>query len=973
MDKSVSNAENSSDNNEHPLQQLRLAYPKNVSLGYININSIRNKLGDLCSIVGNNIDVLCIAETKLDLSFPTAKFMIDGYKKPYRHDVSDSSGGLLTYVNKNIPSRPLTSFKLPDDMEVLVIELNLRKQKWLVLSVYRNPTTQNLKYFIDNLTLVIDYYSNIYENIVILGDFNTTPCDTEVSSFMSEHGLYSLINEPTCFKSVGGRCIDLILTNKKHSFQKSTSFETGVSDHHHMIYTMLKLTFEFLPPKTNIFRSYRKFSAETFLNDLKCNLAMSSIGDFSSLNDAMVAALDKHAPFKKKVVRGNHKPHINRALRKAIMKRSRLKNIYNKSRSLSDLENYRRQRNYVVSLNKTEKKKFFASVSNSSSKNPKKFWDSCKPYFTNKCKSKEVFSLIEGDIVEQDELKLARIFNTYFNTITKTLNIVPWKPEFLCVSINDILVKFSDHPSIVKIYESFNDGTIFEFSHIYPWDTYDVIMGLNPSKQGGGPFPTKLLKSVAKQVSVPLTDCFNSCISDGVFPDELKLATIIPVYKKDDESDKENYRPISILPTLSKVFERLLFNQLSAFFEKKFSKFLCGFRKKFSTQTALIRLISQWQQCLDKSGKVGALLMDLSKAFDCLSHELLTAKLAAYGMHLNSVKLLFSYLQNRFQRVKIGSAFSEWLKILLGVPQGSILGPLLFNVFINDFLEFITRTEVCNFADDNTLYKCAKSVEDVFNSLEEDLRNALLWFNLNQLVPNPGKFQLMFLGVNDSTHLTLNVNSEVIIPSDHVILLGLNIDCKLKFDNHVTDICRNANYKVRSLYRIRSFLDEGDARVLSNAFILSNFSYCPIIWMYCSKGLHQKIDTVHKRALRAVTRAYDKSYEELLVSEAVLSTHQRNLVTLLAEMYKSMSVSHPDIVRDLFSLKESAYWLRNQSLFKLPSTRTIHFGMNSISFRGCQLWNMLPQCFKNSSSVNVFKRAVEPWVKVNCPCTLCKK
>ena len=155
---------------KHPLQQLRSTYPKNVSLSYINVNSIRNKLGDLCSIVSGCVDVICIAETKLDLSFPTSKFLIPGYRDPYRHDVSDSSGGLLVYVSKNIPSRPLKSHKLPADIEVLVFELNLRKQKWLVLSVYRNPV-QNLKYFTEHLTSVIDFYSHLYENVVILGDF----------------------------------------------------------------------------------------------------------------------------------------------------------------------------------------------------------------------------------------------------------------------------------------------------------------------------------------------------------------------------------------------------------------------------------------------------------------------------------------------------------------------------------------------------------------------------------------------------------------------------------------------------------------------------------------------------------------------------------------------------------------------------------------------------------------------------------
>ena len=158
----------------------------------------------------------------------------------------------------------------------------------------------------------------------------------------------------------------------------------------------------------------------------------------------------------------------------------------------------------------------------------------------------------------------------------------------------------------------------------------------------------------------------------------MKLAEIIPIPKKGDSLDIGNYRPISILPTVSKLFEKVMANQLSEFFETKFSKFLCGFRKGHSTQHALINLINSWQKSLDKGNVVGTVLMDLSKAYDCLPHDLLIAKLAAYGVDLPSLNLIHDYLSNRFQSVRIGSCQSEWLNISSGVLQSSILGPLLF-------------------------------------------------------------------------------------------------------------------------------------------------------------------------------------------------------------------------------------------------------------------------------------------------------
>ena len=301
-----------------------MSHKNNVIFSYININSIRNKLKDLSAIVGEEVDILSIAETKLDISFPEAQFMLANFKKPYRFDVTDTSGGLLTYVNRNITSRQLFPCLIPSDIQIIVVELKLRKHNWLLFSIYR-PPSQNLKYFLENLTLLIDYYALTYENLVIMGDFNDTPLCTDISSFISQHGLVSLINTPTCFKSRDGRCVDLILTNKKHSFQLSNSFETGLSDYHHMIHTMLKQSFVHIPSKKIIYRSYRKFSKEAFKSELLLHLANINQGDFSPLHSALETTLDKHASLKKKIIRGNNKPHVNTKLRKAIMQRSRLK------------------------------------------------------------------------------------------------------------------------------------------------------------------------------------------------------------------------------------------------------------------------------------------------------------------------------------------------------------------------------------------------------------------------------------------------------------------------------------------------------------------------------------------------------------------------------------------------------------------------------------------------------------------------
>ena len=182
------------------------------------------------------------------------------------------------------------------------------------------------------------------------------------------------------------------------------------------------------------------------------------------------------------------------------------------------------------------------------------------------------------------------------------------------------------------------------------------------------------------------------------------MANVTSVFKKEDPLDKSNYRPVSILPLLSKVYERFTYNQLSEYSNNFLNEALCGFRKAHSTQHVLFKLLQSWQKSLDCGGFVRTILIDLSKAYHCIPHELLIAKLHYYGVNNTSLKLLLDYLTNHKQRTKIGSSFSSWHDIDAGVPQGSILGPLLHNIFINDLFFSITNSEICNFADDNTLF-----------------------------------------------------------------------------------------------------------------------------------------------------------------------------------------------------------------------------------------------------------------------------
>ena len=459
-----------------------------------------------------------------------------------------------------------------------------------------------------------------------------------------------------------------------------------------------------------------------------------------------------------------------------------------------------------------------------------------KPFLTNKgFTGNNDITLIHQNKIISDEKQLTKLFNSYYiNIVEKSSDTKNFGTNFentSVQSVRDIVNSYKNHPSIIIIKQVINGSNVsdserFSFKTVNESEIKD-LKNLDIKKASGtDTIPPKLVKLSADLFTPLLTKAINTSIAQNVFPENAKTASVIPLDKgKSNKNEMSNFRPVSVLNTFSKIYERVIKDQIVCGMEKYFSPFLSAYKKNYSSQNILISLTEEWRKKLNNNFVVGAAPTDLSKAFDCIPHDLIIAKLSAYNFNDEALSYIYSYLTNRRQCVRINNTHSQLETTISDVPQGSILGLILFNLSINDLFFFVVRASLYNFADDNTLSAFATTVSEVIKILESESEVVIDWFKINKMVVKPDKFQAIILDKRkrDHTDEHIIVDNQQIKVVSSVKLLGLQLDDKLNFNLHISNICKYAANQLNAL--IRLFMNFEENKILINSYFMANFNY----------------------------------------------------------------------------------------------------------------------------------------------------
>ena len=855
---------------------------------------------------------------------------------------------------------------MTDNIEAVWVQIfsknknNKSVQKLLIGTCYRPPNQSKAEQ-----DLFLDYLTGCFESIynefkcpfVLLGDFNDACCNWNDShekskvglslyNLIHSHHLSQLINEPTREDHL----LDLLITNCADLVVNS-----GVGDpldqlDHLPINGCIKFSHE----KPKSFKKFvRSYNIDNLNNLYKTLSTIEWYKLFYCCNDVNIlldifyntlfSVLEECVPLHEVIIRPNDKPGMTSLVRSLFRKRDRAHKIAIQTKTIENLINFKKARKLAKNewrkAKETYNEKIHAKL-NDPHVTSKTYWKQIKTFY-GKSKNETIPTLIVNGQIYTDAEEKATKLNDYFIS-QSTLNIIN-VPKLL-----EIKLKNSEN-CIESITTSVEE-------------VYSILSKLSTSKANGSDNISNIvLKYCAVPLADPIAHIINKSLEAGVFPSKWKVANVVPVFKSGDREEVGNYRPISLLSNISKILERVVFTHLYEFFEKNnlLSPKNSGFKKRDNTISQLLHIIHKIHQGLDDGKEICLLFMDVTKAFDRVWHKGLIHKLKNCGVSGPLLKLLSCYLSNRHQRVVLENKRSSLLGINAGVPQGSILGPLLFLVFLND-IELDIESDIFLFADDTSLMKCFSNLNEAEHVINSDMIKLQSWADRWLVKFNPIKTKFILISnkkIKSNLNIFLNGNKIEEVPCyKH---LGITFSSDFKWTTHINGAVKRANMKIGALLRIQDTLLRKDKSKIYTTMIRPALEYGGVIYDNCSLADSMKIESVQKFAGRVCTGALKlTNYEKLCHDLKWQSLKSRRTVAKAIFTHKIINKLAPSYLESNFCLKKCLVsGLRNSATLVLPRCRLSSFA-NSFFPSQTKVWNMLQPEKLKSETKDAFKRSM---------------
>ena len=789
------------------------------SICSLNINSISKNFDTFTELFldesGVKFDIIGLCESKLSNEIENL-FNINNYSM-YTLNNRRNKGGLLMYVNNKYNDVSIRNelSKINESIEVMVIEISVSRESILCVLIYHRPGS-NKQNFLNDVETLIELISRENKKMYVFGDFNINLIDKnniyskQLIDTMHSHNLFNLIIKPTRVTDTSATAIDHIWTNNAENCKCNGIVYETISDHF-PTFAVFNGFEKHIQDTQFINKTFRKLNDSNkmkFKNDLS-NLTWDNVlssrdpnTSYNNFIEIFSVLFHDNFPLITKIIKLKdlQKPYITPEIKNLIINKNKLQKKFSK-RPLSFGDEYRQVRNLVNAEVRKAKSEYYKSKLEDCAGDAKSVWKVInnvlkrdQPNFNNKD-----ITFIKNcndniNVAISDPIEVSNSFNEHFINVGK--------------SLSDKLPNTDLPPSF--FYGPRIDGEI-DLKNTNESEVVKMIASLRDGAAGCDEIPISLIKYVSHQIKTPLAHIFNLSINLGIFPEKLKMSKVIPIHKSNSKSDFSNYRPISLLPVISKILEKIIYTRLNDYVHKNniISSTQHGFIEKKSTTSATLCLTDYTLNALDNNKFTIGIFLDLSKAFDSVNHDILLHKLEHFGIRNTALKLISSYLSNRKQYVRFNNSDSDFKTLTHSIPQGSILGPLLFNIYINDINNSVNKLKLVLYADDSCFYLSHHDIHTLIDLANLELNCVGNWLISNKLTLNTIKSHYLIFSRNRSTPtntLPIKINNKILELKQSTNYLGINLQSNLKWNNHINYLSSKLQKYNSILYLTRNHL-----------------------------------------------------------------------------------------------------------------------------------------------------------------------